>query len=85
MDRQYTKYQQSVIKGFYDNYETIKMQKLSEMVTSMYLETSEKKKENGWKKIKKTLLDLKVSEYQVGLIMEEKSLELLAKKISTMF
>ncbi|MGR3218294.1 MAG: hypothetical protein ACUZ8H_00570 [Candidatus Anammoxibacter sp.] len=84
MDRQYTKYQQNVIKGFYDNFETIKIQKLSELVTSMYLETSEKKKENGWKLIKKTLLDLKVNEYQVGLIMEEKNLELLAKKISTL-
>lgn len=85
MDRQYTEYQKKVIKGYYNNNETIKIQKLSELVTNMYLETSEKKRQQGWKRIKKTLLDLKVSEYQVGRIIEEKNLELLSKKISNLF
>lgn len=85
MDRQYTEYQKKVIKGYYNNNETIKIQKLSELVTNMYLETSEKKRQQGWKRIKKALLDLKVSEYQVGRIIEEKNLELLSKKISNLF
>lgn len=85
MDRQYTEYQKKVIKGYYENNDTIKLQKLSELVTNMFLETSEKKKDRGWKRIEKMLSDLKVSEYQIGLIMKEKSLERLSKKISTLF
>lgn len=84
-DVQYSGYQKKVIKGYYENSETIKIQKLSEMVTNLYLESSEKKIENGWKRIKKTLQDLKVSEYQIELIMGERSLEKLSKKISTLF
>ena len=85
MDRQYTQYQEKVIKGYYDNNETIKIQKLSELVTNLYLETSDKKIETGWKRIKKILIDLKVNEYQIERIMEERNLELLSKKISTLF
>ena len=85
MDNQYTNYQKKVIKGYYDNNETIKLQKLSELVTNLYLETSDKKIENGWKRINKMLIDLKVNEYQIERIMEEKNLELLSKKISTLF
>ena len=85
MDKQYTNYQKKVIKGYYDNNETIKIQKLSELVTNLYLETSDKKIENGWKRIKKILIDLKVNEYQIDHIMEERNLELLSKKISTLF
>ncbi len=84
-DKQYTGYQKKIIKGYYDNNETIKLQKLSELVTNMYLETSDKKIETGWKRIKKMLLDLKVSEYQTDLILKDRDLELLSKKISTMF
>jgi len=85
MDKQYTNYQKKVIKGYYENNETIKLQKLSELVTNLYLETSDKKIENGWKRINKMLIDLKVNEYQIERIMEEKNLELLSKKISTLF
>ncbi len=85
MDKQYSNYQKKVIKGYYDNNETIKLQKLSELVTNLYLETSDKKIENGWKRINKMLIDLKVNEYQIERIMEEKDLELLSKKISTLF
>jgi len=84
-DVQYTKYQKGIIKGFYDNNDTIKFQKLSEMVTNMYLETSEKKIESGWKKIKKMLQDLKVGESQIESLMEERSLERLSKKLTSLF
>lgn len=84
-DVQYSKYQKGVIKSFYDNNETIKIQKLSEMVTNMYLETSEKKLENAWKKVEKFLQDLQVSKYHIETIMNERSLEKLSKKIGTLF
>ena len=84
-DRQYTQYQKKVIKGYYDNNDTIKLQKLSELVTNLYLEPNMKKIDSGWKRIEKMLRGIKVSEYQIERIMEEKSLEMLSKKISSLF
>ena len=37
MDRQYTKFQQKAIKNFYDNRESISIQRLGELVTDLYL------------------------------------------------
>lgn len=85
MDKQYTEYQKKVIKSYYNNSNDIKIQKLSELLSNMYIETSEKKKDQGWKKIKKFLLDLKVSEYQTEQIVAEKDLEKLSKKITSLF
>ena len=85
MDKQYSEYQKKVIRSYYDNSNNIKIQKLSELVSNMYIETSEKKKNQGWKKIKKLLLDLKVTEYQTERIIAEKDLEKLSKKIATLF
>ncbi len=49
----YTEYQKKVIRNFYDNKDLRLVQKLGELVSNLYLETSEKKKETGWKRIKK--------------------------------
>ena len=37
MDREYSKYQQKVIKNYYDNREAISVQRLGELVTELYL------------------------------------------------
>ncbi len=58
--KSYTEYQKKVIRNFYDNKDLRLVQKLGELVSNLYLETSEKKKETGWKRIKKMLTDLKV-------------------------
>lgn len=84
-DRQYSEYQKKVIKGYYDNNKTIKIQRLGEIVSDLYLETSKKKKELAWKRIRKMLHDLNLSEYQIECIVNEKDIERLSKKIATLF
>ncbi len=81
----YTQYQRKVIKNFYDNKDLRLIQKLGELVSNLYVETSEKKKETGWKKIKKMLTDLKVHPHEVEYLTKDKNLSMISKKLAEMF
>lgn len=84
-DRQYSEYQKKIIKDYYDNNKTIKIQRLGEIVSNLYLETSKKRIELAWKRIRKMLYDLNLSEYQIECIVNEKDIERLSKTIATLF
>ena len=84
-EKGYTKYQQKAIKNFYDNKDLRLVQKLGELVSNLYLETNEKKKETGWKKIKKMLTDLKVHPGEVEFLTKDKTLSLISKKLDEIF
>lgn len=84
-EKGYTKYQMKVIKNFYDNKDLRLIQQLGELVSNLYLETNEKKRDTGWKKIKKMLTDLKVHPNEVEYLTRDKNLSLITKKISEMF
>ena len=47
---EHSRYQQGVIRRYYENREQIDEQKLGELVTSLFLEESAKKKKSGAKK-----------------------------------
>ncbi len=61
------------------------MQKLGELVSNLYVETSEKKKETGWKRIKKMLTDLKIHPGEVEYLTKDKDLSLISKKLDELF
>ncbi len=84
-EKGYTKYQQKAIKNFYDNKDIRLVQKLGELVSNLYLETSEKKKETGWKKNKKMLTDLKVHPGEVDYLTKDKNLSIISKKLDEIF
>ena len=84
-EKGYTKYQQKAIRNFYDNKDLRLVQKLGELVSNLYLETSEKKIETGWKKIKKMLTDLKVHPGEVEYLTKDKSLSTISKKLDEIF
>ncbi len=84
-EKGYTKYQQKAIRNFYDNKDLRLVQKLGELVSNLYLETSEKKKETGWKKIKKMLTDLKVHPGEVEFLTKEKNISTISKKLDEIF
>ncbi len=81
----YTEYQRKVIKNFYENKDLRLIQKLGELVSNLYVETSEKKKESGWKRIKKMLTDLKVHPHEVEYLTKDKNLSIISKKLSEIF
>ncbi len=84
-EKGYTKYQQKAIRNFYDNKDLRLVQKLGELVSNLYLETSDKKKETGWKKIKKMLTDLKVHPGEVECLTKDKNLSTISKKLDEIF
>ena len=54
-DREYSKFQQKVIRNYYDNREQIDSTKLSELVTNLYLAETEKKKTKLWENAQKLM------------------------------
>ncbi|GAX61334.1 hypothetical protein SCALIN_C22_0043 [Candidatus Scalindua japonica] len=84
-EKGYTKYQQKAIKNFYDNKDLRLVQKLGELVSNLYLETSEKKIETGWKKINKMLTDLQIHPGEVEYLTKDKKLSVISKKLDEIF
>ena len=81
----YTPYQQKVIRRFYENKDLRLIQKLGDLVSDLYIETSEKKRESGWKRIKEILIDLKVQPHEVEFLTKDKNLTVISKKLAEMF
>jgi hypothetical protein len=78
MAQQYSKYQQNIIRNYYDNQETLQLQKLGEMVTELYL--AEGKKRAGiWKRITTALQKLKVPASRIEHLAEQDNPALVAK------
>ena len=84
-EKGYTEYQKKVIRHFHENKDLRLIQKLGELVSDMYLETNEKKRESGWKKIKKMLLDLRVHPNEIEFLTKDKNLTVISKKLAEMF
>ncbi|MCF6157310.1 MAG: hypothetical protein E3K32_01780 [wastewater metagenome] len=81
----YTSYQKKVIRNFYENKDLRLLQKLGELVSNLYLETNEKKKETGWKNIRKMLIDLRVDPNEVEYLTKDRNLAMVSKKLTEIF
>ncbi len=77
-DRDYSNYQQKVIKRFYDNRDQIDDQKLSELVTSLYL-ASDRQKPRMWQRAKDILDRMDLPQRRVEHAMESGDPAVLAK------
>ena len=84
-EKGYTPFQQKVIRRFYENKDLRLIQKLGELVSNLYIETNEKKRESGWKRIKEILIDLKVHPHEVEFLTKDKNLTVISKKLAEMF
>ncbi len=54
-----SKYQQNIIKNYYENFDTLQLQKLGEHVTELYLAEG-KAREKRWKMVTAVLEKLKI-------------------------
>jgi hypothetical protein len=75
---EYSKYQQNIIKNYYDNQETLQLQKLGEHVTELYLAEG-KARAKRWKLIVGALQKLKVPASRIKHLEESDDPALLAK------
>ncbi len=79
--RQYSQYQKQVISGYYENLDTISLQKLGELVSELYLTDTEAKKKRLWERVHKAMVQLKVKPAIIEHIMGKKDVEILAKNL----
>jgi hypothetical protein len=76
----YSKYQQKVIKRYYDNRDSIAVQRLQELVTELYLATG-KKREQHWKSIILHLEKLGVRPERIELLRKKDDAAEVAKLV----
>jgi hypothetical protein len=80
MNKQYSKYQQKIIKNFYENREAISLQRLSELVTELYLAEG-KAREKQWKYIVSALEKLGLPEARIEHLRKRDDPKLLANLV----
>jgi hypothetical protein len=73
----YSKHQQGIIKRYYENLDQIALQKLSELVTELYLAEG-KKRDKMWQTATGYMEKLKVPKERVDHILAKKDVTLLA-------
>ena len=76
-----SEYQAKVISRYYDNLDTIMLQKLSELVTELYLAETDSKKNQLWQRTHKAMLKLKVPPAIIDHIMKKRDVVILAKNL----
>lgn len=73
-----TKYQQNIIKRFYENQDAILTQRLGEQITELYLAEG-KAREKQWTKVIGTLEKLKVPKTRIDHVRKADNPSLVAK------
>jgi len=77
MDKKFSKHQQRIIKNYYENREAISLQRLSELVTELYLAEG-KARERQWKFIIAALEKLGLPEARIEHLRKKDDPRLLA-------
>ena len=73
----YSKHQQGIIKRYYENFDQITLQKLSELVTELYLAEG-KKRDKMWQTATGHMEKLRVPKDRIAHILAKKDVTLLA-------
>lgn len=85
MAEEYTPYQKRAIRRFYDNREDKSHQRLSEIVSELYLCTSEKKATSLWKQAESALRHAGANEAWLAKVVAEKNVAGLAELVQKLF
>jgi len=75
-----SKYQQKIIKNYYNNVEAISLQRLSELVTELYLAEG-KARQKHWKNIAGALEKLKIPASRIETLVKQDNPALVAKLV----
>jgi heme oxygenase len=73
-----TKYQEKIIRNYYQNYDALALQRLGEQVTELYLAEG-KARGKKWQQVTKSLEKLKVPASRIKHLVESDDPSLLAK------
>lgn len=81
MAKDFSNYQKKVISRYYENREQIDEQRLSELVTSLYLATGAKQTEKLWKSAEETMQRLGVPPSRVEHVCQKRDPAILAEVV----
>jgi hypothetical protein len=84
-DRDYTPYQRKVIQRHYKNQDTMRGQRISEMISEIYLATTPKKRATLWARMQKLLEDGGLPAPEVARIVGSQDVEALARLVEKGF
>jgi hypothetical protein len=76
-----TRYQEKVIKRYYENRDAISLQRLQELATDLYLAEG-KKLETAWKHVIGALEKLKVPQSRIDHLVKQRKPELVAQLVT---
>lgn len=80
---EYSKYQKKVINNYYENRDTIALQRVQELVTELYL-TEGKKREKHWQSLANHLEKLGVKRPLIDHLLEQNKPELVASLVQNL-
>ncbi|MEW4568108.1 hypothetical protein AB1L88_09595 [Tautonia sp. JC769] len=75
-DRNYSPHQQKIIKRYYDNFDAIKSQRLSDLIAEIYLAEG-KKSDRLWKQAADILTKMEFPASRIEHLMQKREPELL--------
>jgi hypothetical protein len=78
---EYSDYQKKVISDYYSNLDTIMLQKISELVTELYLADTDTKKDRLWQRVQKAMAKMKIPPAIIEHIMQRRDPVILAKNL----
>lgn len=78
--RDYTANQQKIIKRYYDNQDTLQLQRLAELVGELYLAEG-KKKEKAWAAAATALQKLRVPQSRIDHLLKQSNPVLVAEVV----
>ncbi len=78
--KDFTPYQQKIIKNYYENKHPLHLQKLAEMVTELFLSEG-KKREKVWEKVCQSMKVLGVPESRIKHLKKQDNPELVAQLV----
>lgn len=84
MASDYSRYQQGIIKRYYEHRGTIVVQRLGELVTEIVLAETEAQKKKLWVRARQTLLRLDSSNQYFHAILENRDAEELARCVTAL-
>lgn len=76
----YSRYQQQVIKNYYNNREDVALQRVQELVTELYLAEG-KQREKVWKNLTLHMDKLGIPKERIAYLKEQDKPELVLKQI----
>ena len=85
MPRDLTPHQQRIVKRYYENKDTLMCQKLAEIVSELYVCTSEKKASTLWERARKALVNADANARTIEKVCEKRDVKWLADIVAELF